>query len=140
MKSFFTLWIIIVLFSSSCDTDRPYTDCEYPDYSDCITNEPEYGLVKVKLTINDSNKNVPLTIYYGNPESETICIIDTIDESSVEYILPAGVYYAAKAEYKSGDKIINAFDSGLLEKKSYEVCDSICWVVKDINLDIELGY
>ncbi len=129
---------LLCMFISSCD--KPYVDCEYPDYSNCITVEPENGKLNLKITINDENKKVPMSIYYGNFEHNVICITDTLEVPQTTYTLPADVYYSVKAEYKSGNKTIYAIDGGFLEKKSYHVCDSICWVVKDIDLNLKLKY
>ena len=137
MKKIF-LYLFIIGFFASCD--KPYVDCEYPDYSNCITQEPDNGKLRINLTINTENEAVPLTIYYGRVEHEAICLTDTAYVKEKEYIVPADVYYSVKATYKSNGKIVNAIDGGFLEKKSYKVCDSICWVVKDIDLNLKLKY
>ena len=120
--------------------NKPVVDCQYPDYSSCITKEPDAGKLKIKVTINEENKAVPVILYYGNEENNVIRIIDTLYMTEKEYILPVNVYYSVKVKYKSNNKIINAIDGGNLEKKSYLVCDSTCWVVKDVNLNLKLSY
>jgi len=138
MKINHTILFLIILFTISCD--KPYVDCEYPDYSNCITVEPENGKLQLKITINEENKRVPITLYYGTYENQVICINDTLEVPKKTYTLPADVYYSVKAQYKSGNSTINAIDGGFLEKKSYKVCDSICWVVKNIDLNLKLKY
>lgn len=135
--SFIFILLGVSLFISC---DKPSIDCEYPDYSDCITQEPENGKLRIKITINGENKAVPIVIYYGRVENEAVCLKDTLKIKEQEYKLPANVYYAVKATYKSGNRTIHAVDGGYLEKKSYLVCDSTCWVVKDVDLNLKLKY
>jgi len=138
MRFFLFQLVFVLVILSSCDRDKPYIDCEYPDYSKCITLEPQYGYLDILLTFNDENSAIPVTIYYGQPEQNIVCLYDTVSSNKAEYVLPAQQYYSAKAEYKSGNKIIHAFDGKYMEKKSYKICDSICWVVKDVELDLRL--
>ena len=120
--------------------DKPAIDCEYPDYSNCLTQEPDSGKLIIKVTINAENTAVPIILYYGNVESNVICIKDTLKTADKEYKLPADMYYSVRVKYKSGNKIINAIDGGNLDIKSYFVCDSTCWVVKDVDLNLKLNY
>ena len=129
---------IILTVSIVTGCDKPSIDCEYPDYSNCITQEPENGILKIKVTINENNKRVPVVIYYGNVENDVVCLTDTVSARETEYKVPADVYYSVKVTYISGNKLIHAIDGGYLEKKSYLVCDSVCWVVKDIDLNLKL--
>jgi len=132
------LFISVLMFFCACD--RPYIDCEYPDYSNCITKEPENGKVLLTVTINSENKAVPISIFRGNVENNDVFLYDTAYISNKEYVLPANVFYSVKAQYKSKGRVIHAIDGGYLEKKSYDVCDSVCWVVKDVNLNLKLNY
>lgn len=130
--------LVILIFIISCD--KPYIDCEYPDYSNCLTQKPEKGKLKVKVTINGENTAVPLVLYYGNVENNVVCINDTLTTSEKEYDLPADIYYSVKVKYMSHNKMINAIDGGKITAKSYLVCDSTCWVVKDVDLNLKLKY
>ena len=121
----------MLMLTIACD--KPYVDCEYPDYSNCLTQKPDSGKLKVKVTLNSENPTVPLVLYYGNVENNVVCIVDTLNISEKEYILPADIYYSVSVKYKSNNKIINAVDGGKIETKSYLVCDSTCWVVKDVD-------
>jgi hypothetical protein len=134
------LLTIMLLASLITSCDKPYVDCEYPDYSNCITEEPENGKIIIKLSINALNKAIPVTIYNGRIENNVVYFTDTVYVSSKEYIVPANNYYSVKAVYKSGNTIINAIDGAYIEKKQYAVCDSICWVVKDVALNLKLKY
>jgi len=133
-----TALVIVSVLLSACDLDRPYIDCEYPNYSNCETVEPLYGRISVSLSFNDQNSRIPLVVFYGQPENNNICLVDTVSKAKIEYFLPLNMHYTLKATYMSNNKIIHAFDGGFLEKKSYNVCDSICWVVKTLELDLKL--
>ncbi|OQA00157.1 MAG: hypothetical protein BWY70_00782 [Bacteroidetes bacterium ADurb.Bin408] len=130
----------LYLFLLLMGCDKPSIDCEYPDYSECVTQEPKNGKLKIKITINGENKSVPIVIYYGRIEHDAVCLRDTLNIKEQQYTVPADVYYAVKATYKSGNRTIHAVDGGYLEKKSYLVCDSTCWVVKDVDLNLKLQY
>ncbi len=134
----FCLSLFIALLIA-CDKDRPLIDCENPDYSNCITIEPFFGFLDVHLTFNDENTAIPLTIYLGKPEHDVVFFYDTIRTSqTITYELNADTYYSAKAEYRKGNKVIHAYDGGFMEKKSFKVCDSICWVVVDLDFDLKI--
>jgi len=134
------IFISLLFLAALIACDKPVVDCQYPDYSNCITHEPDSGKLKVKVTINGENSAVPLVLYYGKTENNIICKTDTLYASDKEYKFPANVYYSVKVKYRSGSKIINAIDGGNIEKKSYLVCDSTCWVVKDVDLNLKLSY
>lgn len=133
---------MLLVFTSiafmACDKDKPYIDCDDPDYSNCLTEEPFYWYLDLELTFNDENSKIPVTVYYGKPENNVVAFYDTISSSKAEYVMPVNVFYSAKAEYRKGQKIIHAFDGGYMKKKSYNVCDSVCWVVNDLVLDLKL--
>ena len=133
---FFSLLLLTTIYAC----DKPYVDCQYPDYSNCITHEPDSGKLKIKVTINEENSFLPITLYYSKSENNVICKVDTLYTSEKEYKLPAKTYYSVKAKYKSNNKIVYAVDGGNIGKKSYLVCDSTCWVVKDVDLNLKLNY
>lgn len=135
------LTVLIVVIHCSCDLNMNSEEyCVDYDYSDCNTVEPTSGLLKISFTINKENSSIPFTIYKGKIENNSVYLRDTTKENYLEIDLPINSYYSVKAEYKSGNKKIFAVDGGEISKKSQNICDSICWKVKDARINLELKY
>lgn len=115
-------------------------NCEDYDYSDCNTEEPFRGYLEIFLTINDENKEVPITVFRGNFEDSVIMVRDTANEDIWEILVGLGEEYSVAAEYKVGDKKVIAIDGTTITKDSYNKCDSTCWEIKDDLIDVELKY
>ncbi len=126
---------VIAMFTFGCN-DFYNVDCE--TYENCLTYEPYDELVKIKVTVNKENEFVPITIYIGDLEENNIYIQDTTNFSVYEIYLPVNKDYTATAKYKKGNQTIIAVDGGNLDTKSTDVCDSICWTVKELELDLWL--
>lgn len=135
MRSFYHFFFCgLAIFLASCNTEST-TDC---DYSDCDTYRPEDGLVHLEVTNTESNRNIPIIIYRGRMDAKDTFLLDTITTGGKDYFLPVDQYYSARAEYqKNGDKWY-VVDGDRLELKSNVVCDSTCYEVIEINLDLRL--
>jgi len=121
----------------SCN--NPSNDCTDVDYSNCNTNEPEVGNMNIKLTINNENTEVPISVYKGKYEDGVLVTSDTATSSKFVLSLPVNEYYSVTARYKSGDKIIFALDGDKIKKKKNILCDSTCWSVIDGNVNLKLS-
>jgi hypothetical protein len=131
---------LVVFGSASCKQSSFYNseDCANYDYSDCNTVEPLLVGLNIKLTINDENLNVPITIYEGNADDNVVVLNDTVSTSKYNILLSPDKYYSAKARYKKGNKIIYAIGGDKIKKTHTSVCDSTCWSTEDGNINIEL--
>lgn len=90
--------LLLALFLTGCDDD-------------CICDRgPFYADMKVKLTINEDNPEVFLTVFDGNIESQDTLIAEWVNESSVYYEMEAGYYYSAVVTYQDGARQITAID------------------------------
>jgi hypothetical protein len=144
MRTFTSILILLtglsVFYFTSCKQNTYYNseDCANYDYSDCNTTEPLQVGLNIKLTINDENIKVPITIYEGKIEDNLIVLTDTVSTSKYNILLPPDKYYSVKARYKKGDKIIYAIGGDHIKKSHTKVCDSTCWSTEEGNINIEL--
>ncbi|MEI6853549.1 MAG: hypothetical protein WCL06_11925 [Bacteroidota bacterium] len=113
-------------------------DCANYNYSDCNTAEPFLVGLNIRLTINDENLKVPITIFEGKVEEQLIVLNDTVSVSKYSVLLPADKYYSVRARYKKGNQIIYAFGGDNIRAIRTTVCDSSCWSTEDGNVNIEL--
>ncbi len=135
MKRYFPLFFYCIAFIIvACNTESS-TDC---DYSDCNTYRPEEGLVHLQVSNTDANRDIPIIIYRGRIDAKDTVLIDTIRTGGKDYYLPVDQYYSARAEYQKDGNKWYVVDGDQLKLKSNVVCDSTCYEVKDINLDLRL--
>jgi hypothetical protein len=144
MRSFSSLFILLfglIVFSfTSCKQNSFYNseDCANYDYSDCNTTEPLLVGLNIKLTINDENLYVPVTVYEGKMEDNLVVLTDTVSTSKYNILLPPDKYYTVKARYKKGNTIIYAVGGDKIKKSHTTTCDSTCWSTDEGNINIEL--
>jgi hypothetical protein len=121
-------------FSSGCEDSYIYV-------GDCFTDRPDEAEIEINLTINDDNTKVPINIFYGTIESDSIIYVDTCQVDKVHVWLPVEHYYTVVAKYSSGSKIIKAVDGHKLRVvKSTQEDGSDCFQVKGDKLNVRLKY
>ena len=136
---FFSLFACMIIFlSCNENTDTSGVDCSTYDYSDCNSIQPFEGNMHVKLTINDENPAVPITIYTGKLEDGVIFLRDTITESIYDTLLPVDNFYTVAAKYNKGPSTIIAIDGDKISASNTVTCDSNCWNVKPGSVNVKL--
>jgi hypothetical protein len=113
-------------------------DCTNYNYSDCNTTEPFLVGLNIKLTINDENPRVPITIYEGDAEEQLIVRIDTITTTDFNVLLPVNKYYSVKVRYRKNGQTIYAFGGAKTKKTGSTICDSTCWTTTEGYVNVEL--
>ncbi len=141
MKSIFTKLLITIAFISSSSCGKEYiggdVDCTYYDYSDCNTNEPQYGKATLNFTINSAVNHIVYDVYSGKVDDGTLVFTDTAFESEVNLYLVLGEY-SVMAKYIIDGKQTFVIDGGELEKWSEDVCDSTCWHQNELELKLTI--
>ncbi|MBT3207332.1 MAG: hypothetical protein HN704_07060 [Bacteroidetes bacterium] len=128
-KIFFLLIISLI----SCDLDKLFPPCE--------AEEPKDAQLFVYITINEENKNVPITIFEGNIEDSLIVWEDFSKDKEFWVYLPLNKYYTAAAEYQVGNKTIIAIDGEEMKsKEKYDENGDPCWEIYGGYLYCELDY
>ena len=103
---------------------------------------PDEGKLSVKVTINQENPRVPVTIFYGGLEKGDVVLDDTLSITSNTYLLPPGAYSAtARYRYNRGTVTIIVVDGGYIYVSYENFCEDgipICPILKSLNLNLEL--
>ncbi len=139
-----TAVIIFALLFLQCDSiidwaaDGISNRCEEPDYSDCNTVEPFKDFLHVRLTINDENPMVELTVYEGDYENNFIVSEIEADKETEEIEVLLGQSYTVTAKYVYGSDTIMVIDNTNFKKKKKSYCDSTCWKLKGGDIDVSL--
>ena len=122
-----------------------FTACEPEDWvlsvdcADCYGYKPDSADLIVYLSIDAENASVPLTFYRGSYEEGVIDWLDTATTEEFYLYSKMDASYTVRASYRSGDRIIEAFDADHMHLYSAnEECGSPCYIVKGGILDLRL--
>ena len=134
-----TAAIVLVLVSgkfTACETENWMLSI---DCADCYGYAPDSANLIINLTINTENDSVPLTFYLGDYEEGVIDWQDTATTEEFYLYSKMNSSYTVKASYKSGNKIIEAFDADDMELYNANAeCGSPCYIVKGGIFDVRL--
>jgi len=122
-----------------------FTACEPEDWmlqidcGDCYGYAPDSADLIINLTINAENDSVPLTFYLGEYEEGLIDWQDTATTEEFYLYSKMNSSYTVRATYRSGNKIIEAFDADDMELYNANgECGSPCYIVKGGIFDLRL--
>lgn len=122
-----------------------FTACEPEDWmlsvdcGDCYDYAPDSADLIIKLTINAENDSVPLTFYLGDYEDGVIDWQDTATTEEFYLYSKINSSYTVRATYKSGNRLIEAFDADDMELYNAGAeCGSPCYIVKGGIFDLQL--
>lgn len=122
-----------------------FTACEPEDWmlsvdcADCYGYEPDSANLIINLTINAENDSVPLTFYQGKYEDGVIDWQDTATKEEFRLYSKMNSNYTVRATYRSGDKLIEAFDADEMQLYNANAeCGSPCYIVKGGIFDVRL--
>ncbi len=134
------LTMLVGLFSCKNESTNDNGDCI------CETSEkPDSAFLNIKVTINDENPYVLLTVYkdkFDPNRTDTtgyLSFIDTARTENYRHFVPVDSYYSVKAKYKSGNKIIYAIDGGVFQAQQESGCSNTCWQMVGGQLDARFG-
>ena len=107
--------------------------------NDCYGSKPDSANLIVYLTIDAENDSVPLTFYRGNYEDGEIDWQDTATTNEFYLYSKMEKKYTVRAIYRSGDRIIEAFDKDEMQINNAEgECGSPCYIIKGGIFDLRL--
>ena len=122
-----------------------FTACETEDWmltvdcGDCYGYKPDSADLIVYLSINAENDSVPLTFYRGSYEEGIIDWLDTATTKEFYLYSKMDANYTVRATYRSGNKIIEAFDADNMHlSNANNECGSPCYIVKGGIFDLRL--
>ncbi len=122
-----------------------FTSCEPEDWmldvncADCYGYRPDSADLIIHLSIDAENDSVPLTFYRGNYEDGEIDWQDTATTEDFYLYSKINSYYTVRATYRSGSRIIEAFDGDKMTLyNAGDECGSPCYIVKGGIFDVRL--
>jgi len=130
---------VLIPLTLSCGK-YAFVDCETYDFNDCIFDRPETGELTVLVSQGEDGHGVPVIIWAGTWPSQDTVDTDTITSEEKTYFLPTDRTYSVTAYYIRDGKQIIAVDGDDIDALSYDVCDEVCWDVKNARADVRLKY
>jgi len=122
-----------------------FTACEPEDWmlsvdcSNCYGYKPDSADLIVYLSIDAENDSIPLAFYKGSYEEGVIDWLDTATTEEFFLYSKMDASYTIRATYRSGDRIIEAFDADHMHLyNANEECGSPCYIVKGGIFDLRL--
>lgn len=122
-----------------------FMGCETEDWlieincNDCYGSKPDSANLVVHITLNAENDSVPLTFYRGSYEEGEIDWQDTATTEDFYLYSSVGSMYTVRATYRSGNRIIEAFDADKMTiYNGDDQCGSPCKIVKGGIFDLRL--
>ena len=130
------IFVCMLIFAFSCRSK--YEDCTDQDYASCNTEIPQTGTLSIRLTINEENPAVPISLYEGNFENGQLIRQDTVRQSRYNYSLSPEKDYSVTATYREAGKTIVAVSGGRINLVRYQMCELQCYDVDEPELDLRL--
>ncbi len=136
--------ILSILLLGSCEgfLKSETEDCDYPDYSDCDTHEPEYADLKIEVLNDDSYKLDRVEVFLGNVEKgDIVKVISNLENNKDDVInvsVATDTKYSARAFYINSPDTFVCIDGTKIKKRKYTNCDSTCWYVTGDEIDLVL--
>lgn len=134
---------VLFVFTSCNEESSDYDiDCIYS----CKEEYKDSGSLQIKLTLNNDNPNVLITIYEGEyqlTDSLNNWITDSLVDTSPFFIeLPVNKTYSVKAVYNWDNKQLNVIDGTKLKnnKINKDVCNRECWTISGSYIDVTLKH
>jgi hypothetical protein len=138
LKAFILCTLLLLLVHAGCDEYiGGSVNCD-----ECYDMEPDSADLIIDLTFNANIWAVPLVIYNGRMEEDSVEWVDTAYTTPYNLYVAVDRYYSVAAKYKIGDKRIIAIDGNkiLVKHVSSDVCGYDCYVVTKGTLDVRLKY
>jgi hypothetical protein len=131
--------LLAILWMGPACNKYALVDCETYDYDDCRTYPYLSGQLEVRVNFPEGIRQVPIVILRGQYPTADTMRMDTLFSETRTFTVEFD-HYTVQAEYKMPERLIYAIDGAEISQRSYDVCDSVCWVVKDGKTDLRLKY
>ena len=138
-RAYIKIVLLAVMITTliSCD---PYSDWDLPGGNPCYVEKPEFGQIIIRVTLNDTISEVPVSIYRGKTDQNEVLLQDTLRQEIVYFDAPVNERYAVEARYFSSNQEIIAVDGGRLYiYEDTENCDVGRWRIHDLKIDCALS-
>lgn len=136
MKSGILIFIIFisVLIPYSCEDSTFIVDCDK-----CYKSISQDVNLELKITIDESNQYVPITLYRGKIDNGEIILEDTTSLTNYYKSVVVGQYYSAVARYTHNGRVIYVVDGRELKiKLEKSACNEACYTIHGSVLDLRI--
>ena len=107
------------------------------DKSICLKDRPSSHSLLAKITYNNENKTVPVTIYIGPMEDNNIRYKKVLSKQSNKLWLETDTYFTIVANYKLNGKTYQVVNGITLSvSKSCKTCTKPCYYVENTEIDL----
>jgi hypothetical protein len=139
----FTMLLMIIFAITSCEKvffpeEEECNNGVAP--LDCNQKEPSHGELKVEVTIDAMNIEIPITVYYGDIEANDVVFNDLLGGDKT-YRLPNDEY-AVRASYIAviDEQVVtvHSINGGILDAGKTEYCNATCYSEGKLTLDATL--
>ncbi|MBP5369495.1 MAG: hypothetical protein J6Z01_13695 [Bacteroidales bacterium] len=143
-KGKYIFFAIFAVWATTTSCDKLFS--EHIDLStdnnencDCeISEEPETYDVKLKVTINDKNPEVPITIFFGSIERNNVATTLTATNALTTVNLKLNHDYTYMAKYLKGSDTVYVPVKSRLKKSVYLCHDDSCWTIDNSVINLKL--
>ena len=139
----FILATVILATTSACDklVSDEISSLKNTDEENCecyLEEKPEYYDVKLKITINEENPEVPITVFYGNVQRNNVAKQLNANESIITINLKTNHEYTYQAKYLKGSDTVYVPIKAKLSTDTYTCHNDTCWKVNNNVINLKL--
>lgn len=132
----------LLIAFSSCDKlvdDNIDAITNDDENCDCfLSEEPELYDVTIKVTINDQNAEVPVSVFYGNVERNNKVTTITTEQQFCTVTLKLNHDYTYMAKYLKGSDTIYVPVKARLSSSKYVCHEDTCWTINNNVINLKL--
>lgn len=130
------IFLCSLIAITSCEEHGLIVNCQ-----DCVTDEPEFAEIEIKLDINYYGTAAIITIYEGNLEDGVVLKEISISGTNAKTSVRVNKKYTFTVLYYFPDNYYTAVDSAT-PRISYnkDQCDDPCYFVYDKEVNLRLKY
>lgn len=140
VKPIFTrtiMLIAVVAFSLSVSCDS--INLSAVNCAECYIDDPEYGYIKLDLTINDENPEVMITLYNNTFDYDNIIYSEIVHYSSVELEIMTNKEYVIEAQYLKNGRSYHVVNRAKLKtRRDTESCNEPCYYIVKRSVDLRI--
>lgn len=142
MRWFLLLLPLLFLACSPNDEDDEDACTPMPDDYFCISKSSDVNnFLKIQISTNKLNPEVPIAVYKGNSVEEGHLLFEDTISRSTFYEVPDG-NYAARAYYtatvKGAISKVRSINDAKISAKKVEYCEDNCYEPTYEDLDLKL--
>lgn len=116
-----------------------FWQCGNDNLNDCLEIKPDSAFFTIKVSINQQNPLVPLSILEGRYDKQKLILQDTLNSETTKIYLKVEKYYTFVATYYYNNKTIRAIRGKRIHL--YHEIDELgdtCWKIPETLVNLTL--